>query len=157
MAVRIRVCLRWYGSLGSVNGSAMIWAVNCDGRLWVRQAEENVACVVGIKAIKSYPLKRGTLALIYSTGLRTCQLQMNINNWPIQSLSHYLCQGLYWASLDTIYQVAVVVGWEGHRESWNDFSSQLPSIPSAKRRPQNILLEIVQQIVKETKFWLTMD
>ena len=41
-----------------VNRSKMIWAVTWDGRLCVRHAEENVLCVVGIRAIKSYALKK---------------------------------------------------------------------------------------------------
>ena len=43
----------------------MTCAVKGEGWVCVRQAREKVAWVVGIRAMRSYVLKRVTLALIY--------------------------------------------------------------------------------------------
>lgn len=45
----------------------MICAVSGEGRLCVRQASENVLCVVGTRAIKSYVWNRETFAFIYQS------------------------------------------------------------------------------------------
>lgn len=43
----------------------MMCAVKGEGRLCVRHASEKVACVVGTRLRRSYPLKKVVYALIY--------------------------------------------------------------------------------------------